>query len=77
MTANKSALKGEVENVRVVIRIRPLNKKELSEQHRNIVQVDPEENVITLAKPGVVSEKPKSFKFDYIFRDDCCQVGIS
>lgn len=74
MANNKNQAKGELENVRVVIRVRPLNKKELQEQHQNIVTVDREDNVIALTKPSLAGEKPKTFKFDHVFPEDCTQV---
>lgn len=78
MAQNKILIKGEIQNVRVVIRIRPLNKKEQSEGYKNIVSVNQEENVINLAKPtNNTNEKPKSFKFDHIFHEDCTQVSVS
>lgn len=74
MANNKNQAKGELENVRVVIRVRPLNKKESQEGHQNIVTVDKEDNVIALTKPSLAGEKPKTFKFDYVFSEDCTQV---
>lgn len=73
MANNKDKVKGEVENVRVVIRVRPLNKKEIADNSQHIVSVDRDEHVILLKKPGS-SDKPKTFKFDHIFTDDCTQV---
>lgn len=75
MANNKTQTKGELENVRVVIRVRPLNKKEVQEGHQNIVTVDREDNVISLIKPTLTGEKPKSFKFDHVFPEDCTQVN--
>lgn len=73
--ANKSAEnEEETENVRVFIRVRPLSKKEVTQGNQNIAYVNREENVISLHKPGADNEKPKIFKFDYIFPDDSTQV---
>lgn len=77
MAKVKSNRQDEVENVRVVIRVRPLSKKEKAETYQNIVSVDRTENVIILNKPGTVNEKSKSFKFDYIFPEDSTQVTIN
>lgn len=49
------------ENVRVYIRVRPLNKKEKSLNVRSVVHLDCEENVITLMKPGAAFEKVEKF----------------
>ena len=75
MAVYRTGSKGELENVRVVIRVRPLNKKELTEGYQNIVTIDPEGNVIGLIKPNLINEKPKAFKFDHIFPPDCTQVS--
>ncbi|XP_017769051.1 PREDICTED: kinesin-like protein KIF3A [Nicrophorus vespilloides] len=72
--ANKKSVLGEVENVRVVIRIRPLNKKEVADGNQNIVTLDQEENVLTLFKVG--NEKTKSFKFDHVFGPVCTQMDL-
>lgn len=74
MAKNKTSRQDEIENVRVVIRVRPLSKKEQAEGYQNIVVVDRTENVIILSKPGTLNEKSKSFKFDYIFPEDSTQV---
>lgn len=76
MAKVKSNRQDEVENVRVVIRVRPLSKKEKAETYQNIVSVDRTENVIILNKPGTVNEKSKSFKFDYIFPEDSTQMDL-
>lgn len=74
MTPKRVVNKGEIENVRVFVRVRPLNKKEKAEKHRNIIQIDEEENVLMIKKPISENEKPKLFKFDHIFNEECTQV---
>ncbi|KAF2884409.1 hypothetical protein ILUMI_21788 [Ignelater luminosus] len=76
MAKNKTSRQDEIENVRVVIRVRPLSKKEQTEGYQNIVVVDRTENVIILSKPGTLNEKSKSFKFDYIFPEDSTQMDL-
>lgn len=61
------------ENVRVFIRIRPLNKKEVAEVNENIVICDHKENLIVLKKNG---EHTKPFKFDHIFGPNTAQVSF-
>lgn len=67
----KPAVKAEIENVRVFVRVRPLTKKEEAESHQNIILVDSKENLIALNKDGGVS---KPFKFDQVFPEDSTQV---
>lgn len=79
MSQNKNALisiNDESENVRVAVRVRPLNRKELKEDVGNIASINEDNNVISLAKPGLPDEAPKSFKFDFIFPESCTQVII-
>lgn len=71
----KEGSKDEIENVRVVIRVRPLTKKEKAEGCRNIVTIDRQENVINLTKADSNNEKSKTFKFDHIFPEDSSQVS--
>ncbi|XP_022900797.1 kinesin-like protein KIF3A isoform X2 [Onthophagus taurus] len=73
--ANNKNPKGELENVRVVIRVRPQSKKEQQEGNQNIITIDREENVISLMK-RTPNEKPKVFKFDHIFSEDCTQMDL-
>lgn len=75
MANKKSNTEDETENVRVYIRVRPLNKKEQAQKFRNIVLVDKDQCLISLTKPDINTEKPKVFKFDYIFPDDSSQVS--
>ncbi|KAK4871761.1 hypothetical protein RN001_015885 [Aquatica leii] len=76
MAKSKNNRLDEIENVRVVIRVRPLSKKEQIEGYQSIVVVDRVENVITLTKPGTINGKTKSFKFDYIFPEDSTQMDL-
>ncbi|KAL3270565.1 hypothetical protein HHI36_021102 [Cryptolaemus montrouzieri] len=67
--------KPEIENVRVFIRVRPLNKKETSEDRKNVVLVDTAENLIVLNKDGN-GEKRKPYKFDQIFAESSTQMDL-
>lgn len=63
----------EVENVRVVIRIKPVKK----EQAANLVtEVDETSTVVAVRKPGTQpgNEGVKSYKFDYVLKQDSSQV---
>lgn len=68
-----------IENVRVYIRVRPLNKKEKVNNVRCVVHTDCKENLLTLIRPGgpnEKAEKPKSFKFDHVFPEATTQMDI-
>lgn len=67
------------ENVSVYIRVRPLNKKEKSENVRSAIHLETSENLLSLIKPcGNLGkpEKPKTFKFDHIFPESTTQMEI-
>lgn len=67
------------ENVSVYIRVRPLNKKEKSENVTNVIHLDTNENLLALVKPysrNEKAEKPKTFKFDHIFSETTTQIEI-
>ncbi|XP_035732966.1 kinesin-like protein KIF3A [Vespa mandarinia] len=68
---------GEIENVRVVVRVRPLNGKELDGHCKNIIQVDALNSEITIENPNALQgEPPKVFSFDAVFDTDSTQVDI-
>lgn len=58
------------ENVSVYIRVRPLNKKEKSENVRSVIHVDG--NLLTLGS----IERAKTFKFDHIFAEATTQMEV-
>lgn len=66
---------GEVENVRVVIRIRPLNESEIASGYREIVNLV--SNTVSVFNPKSSSEEPpKTFTFDIVFGTDSTQVDV-
>lgn len=68
---NKEA---EIENVRVVVRVRPI-KNELETGAQNIIKVDKPNRYITVYKPNASpSEPPKVYYFDNVFGEDSAQV---
>lgn len=68
---------GEIENVRVVVRIRPMDKSELDAGSENIVRVDRLNRCITVEKPqSSASEPPKIYYFDNVFDGDSTQVRL-
>ncbi|GJQ84193.1 kinesin-2B [Trypoxylus dichotomus] len=69
------------ENVKVVIRVRPLLKRDLEENQPTTVTIDPAQKVITLSKSNLNAaagnaETTKSFKFDRIFGPDSTQLEL-
>lgn len=68
---------GEIENVRVVVRVRPMDKSELESGCENIVRVDKLNRCITVLKPNApVTEPPKIYYFDNVFTEDSAQVRM-
>ncbi|XP_065335163.1 kinesin-like protein KIF3A isoform X2 [Cloeon dipterum] len=68
---------GEVENVRVVVRVRPMNEKETTSAFKSIVNADSVSNNITVTNPNAqAGEPPKSFTFDLVFGPDSKQFDI-
>lgn len=69
------AVIGEVENVRVVLRVRPLSEQEIETNCRQITSVDSSCNAITVTNPQAPPEEPpKVFTFDTVFDTDSSQV---
>lgn len=65
----------EIENVRVVVRVRPMDKIELDGKCDNIISVDKVNRCITVNKPNSSpSEPPKVYFFDNVFAEDSTQV---
>ena len=59
--------KASTETVKVMVRVRPMNKKELSINCKNIVKIDKQINQIELSKPDDNSCPPKDFAFDSVY----------
>ncbi|KAL1457120.1 hypothetical protein WDU94_001781 [Cyamophila willieti] len=67
----------EVENVRVFVRLRPLNKKEIEANYTNIATVDLLNGIVSVKNPvGYSHEPPKTFTFDTVFDSDSKQLDI-
>lgn len=65
----------EVENVRVVVRVRPLDENERQQDCQDVVAVDKQSRAITVLKPGAgPGEPPKVYYFDNVFDQDSSQV---
>ncbi|EDS31783.1 kinesin-like protein KIF3A [Culex quinquefasciatus] len=64
----ESKSEGEIENVRVVVRVRPMDKNELDSGSQNIIKTDKSNRCITVYKPNAnSSEPPKVYFFDNVF----------
>lgn len=55
------------ESVRVVVRVRPLSKKEEADGREKIVQMDVQRGVAMLMKPGGADRDVKDFTYDAVF----------
>lgn len=65
----------EIENVRVVVRIRPMDKIEHDAFSENIIKVDKMNRSVVVRKPNASSaEPPKIYYFDNVFGEDSSQV---
>ncbi|XP_043191965.1 kinesin-like protein KIF3A [Amphibalanus amphitrite] len=65
------------DNVRVVVRVRPLNDAELAAGHRSAVEVNSLAGSVSLRSPSAAaSEPPKTFTFDLAFGPDSKQFDI-
>lgn len=64
------------DNVKVVVRCRPLNEKEKMMGHKQSVTVDEIRGTITVNKFDMTSEPPKTFTFDTVFSPDSKQLDV-
>ncbi|XP_033212363.1 kinesin-like protein KIF3A [Belonocnema kinseyi] len=74
-TRDNAAKLGEFENVRVVVRVRPLSKKELENNCKKITKIDTLNAEITIENANR-GEPPKVFSFDAVFDTNSTQVDI-
>ena len=69
--------KDKDDNVRVVVRCRPMNDKEVASACSQAVSVDERKGTITVKSSGArSSEPPKTFTFDRVFGPDSKQVDV-
>ncbi|GBM01954.1 Kinesin-like protein KIF3A [Araneus ventricosus] len=67
----------EAENIKVVVRCRPMNESEKVAIYRNIVEVNQVEGSVTLSNPnGSEYDPPKTFTFDTVFGTDSTQLDV-
>lgn len=68
---------GEIENVRVVVRVRPMDKNELDSGSQNVIKVDKCNRCVTVYKPNAnSSEPPKVYFFDNVFGEESTQIDL-
>lgn len=68
---------GEIENVRVVVRVRPMDKIEIDGGNESVVKIDKLNRCVTVLKPNAaVGEPPKIYYFDNVYAEDSSQVRI-
>ena len=76
-TIFKTQLDTESDNVRVVVRCRPMNEKEVASGCGLSVNVDESRGIITVKNPGArKGEQAKQFTYDRVFGLDAKQVDI-
>lgn len=74
-SADPSDVAVEIENVRVVVRVRPMDKIEETAFCENIIKVDKLNRSVVVRKPNASpAEPPKTYYFDNIFGEDSSQV---
>ena len=67
----------ESENVKVVVRVRPLNDSEMHSDYRNIIHVDAINGTVKHENLNQSRESPpKIFTFDTVFPPDVKQVHV-
>ncbi|KAH8302348.1 hypothetical protein KR044_005404 [Drosophila immigrans] len=70
-------LDDEIENVRVVVRSRPMDKNELVAGALSAIQVDKINRAITVVKPNATAnEPPKTYYFDNVFDGASNQLDL-
>ncbi|GAB1296063.1 Kinesin-like protein [Apodemus speciosus] len=76
MPINKSEKPESCDNVKVVVRCRPLNEREKSMCYRQAVSVDEMRGTITVHKTDSSNEPPKTFTFDTVFGPESKQLDV-
>ncbi|BFZ24494.1 hypothetical protein BsWGS_27533 [Bradybaena similaris] len=67
----------DIDTVRVVVRSRPLNEKEVETNCKIVVKVEEVRGTVTVKNPqSSQDEPPKTFTFDIVFGPDCNQLDV-
>ena len=72
---NKNADSSNSETVKVAIRCRPMNKKEMQNNHEVVVKINTKRSEIFVERPGG-EENPKNFTFDQVYDWNALQSTI-
>ncbi|XP_033752540.1 kinesin-II 95 kDa subunit-like [Pecten maximus] len=74
---SKKSTSKKAETVRVVVRCRPMDQKEIKDGHERIVEMDVNRGVIMIKNPkGLSTEPPKDFTFDAVYDWDSKQTDL-
>uniref|UniRef100_U5EUZ6 Kinesin-like protein n=1 Tax=Corethrella appendiculata TaxID=1370023 RepID=U5EUZ6_9DIPT len=65
----------EIENVKTVVRVRPLSKDEIECGSQNIIKTDKTNRSVTVYKTNS-NEPPKVYYFDNVFGEDSTQIDL-
>ncbi|KAI9588474.1 kinesin-like protein KIF3A [Glossina fuscipes] len=77
MTEDNNEQQAEVENVRVVVRARPMDRNEIMSGSLSVIKVDKLKRAITVVKPNATSnEPPKTYYFDNVFDGESNQLDL-
>ncbi|XP_029797748.1 kinesin-like protein KIF3A isoform X2 [Suricata suricatta] len=76
MPINRSEKPESCDNVKVVVRCRPLNEREKSMCYKQAVSVDEMRGTITVHKTDSFNEPPKTFTFDTVFGPESKQLDV-
>ncbi|KAJ0003052.1 hypothetical protein NQD34_008201 [Periophthalmus magnuspinnatus] len=76
MPSNKLERQEVSDNVKVVVRCRPLNQKEILMGNKQAVIVDEIRGTITVNRLETPNEPPKTFTFDTVFGPDSKQLDV-
>eukprot|EP00057_Strongylocentrotus_purpuratus_P004645 XP_003729166.1 PREDICTED: kinesin-II 95 kDa subunit [Strongylocentrotus purpuratus] len=69
--------KKSAETVKVVVRCRPMNSKEISQGHKRIVEMDNKRGLVEVTNPkGPPGEPNKSFTFDTVYDWNSKQIDL-
>lgn len=75
-TAALGTIKKATESVKVVVKVRPLFGKEITEGRERIVHMDVKRGVAILLKPGGSERDCKDFTFDAVFPEEASQKEL-
>ncbi|KHN80046.1 Kinesin-like protein KIF3A [Toxocara canis] len=66
----------EADNVRVVVRCRPLSETERLQGHETVVHIDVDTNSVSVTNPSSPQEPPRFYTFDAVFDETADQLSV-